>query len=618
MPFSFENPPGYSLPPHSAQFGRICEEIWRWYTHQGEYDRAAREREHPDRKGFLNAYTSARTRLNLALSASHPTSTLGQPDAELGRLVEATYSDAVQAIRRGVPDGSVDWELGNSLGGNLTALARRVGSLATPTLAVPSQTAGSLHQPPPAAIPGSPVDVVGAQDDRKATPLSIPPELQPLHAAMQASALTRLDATLNRVYLAIRKELDAPPDQFNEVKAGRFEVIDDTTFVFDIGAARRECSAADIPFPTFDPVFKEVQSVYMTLLEFPTAPCPPKHERRFPLRLGDKNTTWVELDDQLIDLQVRKMRVINRLVEFRHTVLAKRLPGACLPTIRPTEDVPCTPVPDDVPVSDCDLATVIEDVVTRLRHDWTILFDKDWNHVEGLNAYTINALSEPLGRGKVFEYDVTDDGRRLTVRHPERKARIRWTTQLHGMNGWGGYTELAKDKHNASTQQPKFTDTIEFLRAWASTSTCAQSTGGEQVSRPVQGFVKQELTPPESVEPVKVEKPTANPPPPPPTNVGLIPRCGGRLLCSRDYGTVVRGDSQYTFTDTQRAAIKFMIEAYETRPRVFTNTELLDESGSAGTSFPDVFKPGGIRHPAWGELIVPVEGKRGRYELKPD
>lgn len=95
----------------------------------------------------------------------------------------------------------------------------------------------------------------------------------------------------------------------------------------------------------------------------------------------------------------------------------------------------------------------------------------------------------------------------------------------------------------------------------------------------------------------------------------LVPRCNGRLLCSPDCGVVLRGEEMFTLPPGPRAVIVYMIAAWEVRPRVFTQEELLDQSGSDGDSFRSVFRSGGEMNPAWGGLITQVEGRRGFYSL---
>lgn len=92
----------------------------------------------------------------------------------------------------------------------------------------------------------------------------------------------------------------------------------------------------------------------------------------------------------------------------------------------------------------------------------------------------------------------------------------------------------------------------------------------------------------------------------------MIPRCGGKLLCSPDCGTVRRGDEVFTLTTTQRAVIRYMVGVVEERVRDFTNSELLEESGSTAGQVSNVFK----RCPAWNALIVPVKRRKGFYRLK--
>ena len=85
---------------------------------------------------------------------------------------------------------------------------------------------------------------------------------------------------------------------------------------------------------------------------------------------------------------------------------------------------------------------------------------------------------------------------------------------------------------------------------------------------------------------------------------------------SPDYGTVRRGTETFTFTPTQRACLKYLIEAWEKGRREFTNRELLEVAGSTADYIRDVFRSNGKPVPAWNHLITEVEGKRGSYTLR--
>src|SRR5207253_10881659 len=99
-------------------------------------------------------------------------------------------------------------------------------------------------------------------------------------------------------------------------------------------------------------------------------------------------------------------------------------------------------------------------------------------------------------------------------------------------------------------------------------------------------------------------------------SLAWVPRCGGALSCSPDYGTVRRGTETFTFTPTQRACLKYLIEAWEKGRREFTNRELLEVAGSTADYIRDVFRSNGKPVPAWNHLITEVEGKRGSYTLR--
>lgn len=94
-----------------------------------------------------------------------------------------------------------------------------------------------------------------------------------------------------------------------------------------------------------------------------------------------------------------------------------------------------------------------------------------------------------------------------------------------------------------------------------------------------------------------------------------VVRCGGSLICSPDYATIRRGGDSFSLTPTQRACLRFIIEAWEHGRREFTNQELLAESGSTASYIRDAFRSNGKSVPAWNRLIVEVEGKKGSYTL---
>lgn len=112
-------------------------------------------------------------------------------------------------------------------------------------------------------------------------------------------------------------------------------------------------------------------------------------------------------------------------------------------------------------------------------------------------------------------------------------------------------------------------------------------------------------------EPDEPETTDATQEPPPPSGA-LAPRCDGRLLCSPDFGVIHRGAETFTLSPTQREVIRHMVEAWEARPRAFTQRELLEACGSTANYLSDVFKRCG----AWGALIVCTAGRKGVYELR--
>jgi hypothetical protein len=99
-------------------------------------------------------------------------------------------------------------------------------------------------------------------------------------------------------------------------------------------------------------------------------------------------------------------------------------------------------------------------------------------------------------------------------------------------------------------------------------------------------------------------------------SVAWVPRCGGALFCSPDYGSVRRGTETFTFSPSQRACLRYLVEAWERGRREFTNRELLDAAGSTANYIRDVFRSNGKAVPAWNNMITEVEGKKGSYTLR--
>jgi|GEM_PF-4823604 len=110
------------------------------------------------------------------------------------------------------------------------------------------------------------------------------------------------------------------------------------------------------------------------------------------------------------------------------------------------------------------VGTALVHLITRLRHDWRILFEKRWDYHEGLDALAVNGLAAELGRGTVFELESAEDCDRLKVRHPDpHKPPIVWTVSIRG---YSQLAEIAHDKDAAANGRAKFADTIAYLRSW--------------------------------------------------------------------------------------------------------------------------------------------------------
>jgi hypothetical protein len=121
------------------------------------------------------------------------------------------------------------------------------------------------------------------------------------------------------------------------------------------------------------------------------------------------------------------------------------------------------------------LRAALETLVTQLRRDWRILFDKAWDYPEGLNATVINNLAMALGRGPVFELELTKDRRQVKVHHPDSgKPAITWTVWS---KGWEYIPEVQNDREAARNNLQKIRDTIDYLQGWRGIA--AQMTSAE-------------------------------------------------------------------------------------------------------------------------------------------
>jgi hypothetical protein len=294
-------------------------------------------------------------------------------------------------------------------------------------------------------------------------------------AALQASPITRVDQRLMELFKHVESEIEAPKELLNAARLQRVELLDEAGLLTDLSAARRECQAAGIPFTQYDPVIREAAAVYTDLARFMTAPRPPaldqirntQTDEPIPLPAGSGLAHDADRDAhrRLSEVQVRMNTVINRLVEFRDASIGVSVPKACLPdgsSILPR------------------LVQELERVVQRLRYEPRLLFEKDWDYNEGLNAGEINKLATPLGRGPIFEHEPHDDRRLLRVRNPNAaKLPTPWTVW-----GCGGHSvAVANDMVAALGSGAKLTDTLEHLRAWISVaSTAASSSPGGQAS----------------------------------------------------------------------------------------------------------------------------------------
>jgi hypothetical protein len=84
---------------------------------------------------------------------------------------------------------------------------------------------------------------------------------------------------------------------------------------------------------------------------------------------------------------------------------------------------------------------------------------------------------------------------------------------------------------------------------------------------------------------------------------------------SPDYASCVYKGEPFIFTNTQKAVVKVLHEAHLKGVGVVGDDYLLEAVDSGCKLLRDVFKTGGVQHPAWGTLIVDAGRGNRRLDL---
>ncbi len=86
-----------------------------------------------------------------------------------------------------------------------------------------------------------------------------------------------------------------------------------------------------------------------------------------------------------------------------------------------------------------------------------------------------------------------------------------------------------------------------------------------------------------------------------------------QVTCSSDFRSVNWYGTQYTFTPTQAACFRVLWESWQRGTPGLGEQTILEEAESQSQRLIYLFKKG--RHPAWGTLIIPGDGK-GMFRLQ--
>ncbi len=105
--------------------------------------------------------------------------------------------------------------------------------------------------------------------------------------------------------------------------------------------------------------------------------------------------------------------------------------------------------------------------------------------------------------------------------------------------------------------------------------------------------------------------PLMAPPQPPAVPARLQPPAPRRH--SADYRSVAWDGADHIFTPTQAAVVRLLWEAADNGTPCVGQEKLLEDAGSTAESLREVFREGGVQHPAWGVMLVP--GEKRTYRL---
>jgi hypothetical protein len=186
-----------------------------------------------------------------------------------------------------------------------------------------------------------PADVTNNSDTEHQAQITPTAANAALSAALQASALTRVDKALSGLFRQIAAELETPADSFRTARAKRYSMLDPSAFLTDISAARRECQAAGIPYTEYSATLDAAPGVYAELSEFESVPRPPDLDMIKAAATEEPILTlpgysqaadaYMSGYNRLQAVQRRMQVVINKLVAFRDASLGSALPRVCLP-----------------------------------------------------------------------------------------------------------------------------------------------------------------------------------------------------------------------------------------------------------------------------------------------
>lgn len=96
---------------------------------------------------------------------------------------------------------------------------------------------------------------------------------------------------------------------------------------------------------------------------------------------------------------------------------------------------------------------------------------------------------------------------------------------------------------------------------------------------------------------------------------GMTLRCHTQLRASDDFSVVYWGDRQFLFAGKQKPVVRKLVECWEAGRTEVSQGELFEVAESDAKELRSVFRPNRKLNPAWGTLVLPVEGRKGFYQL---